>query len=477
MNSGGRTAPTPAPSWSRTCAPIHSVPRTASPSILTSQRSETNSSYASPFRLVKTDGTGPGTEFVSGTTGPKHIVASGGSIFYAGTGSNNGKLFRTDGTAGGTVEVIDFDHPSASAPTDLTDFGGILHFAVDDGVNGEELWRSDGTLAGTERLTDINPAGGSNTANLRALGDRLYFSADDNGATGREVWQVYSDSTPPETTIDSGPAEGSTIEVGEVTFTFSSNEPGSTFTCSLDGATPQACNSGSKTYSAIGEGPHTFSVTATDPAPFSNVDPTPAIRNFTFTDPPPETTIDSGPAEGSTIEVDQATFTFSSNEPGSTFSCSLDGGTPEPCDSGSKTYTGLSEGAHAFSVAATGPAPFTKVDPTPATRNFTYTEPPPIDSTPPETTIDSGPAEGLDDRGRSGHLHFLVERAGLDLQLLARRRHAGAMRLRQQDLHRPERRCACFLGGRHRPGTLQQRRSNAGDPELHLHRSNDPSDH
>ncbi len=177
-------------------------------------------------------------------------------------------------------------------------------------------------------------------------------------------------------------------------FTFSSNEPGSTFTCSLDGGTPQACNSGSKTYSAIGEGPHTFSVTATDPAPFSNADPTPATRNFTFTDPPPETTIDSGPAEGSTIEVDQATFTFSSNEPGSTFTCSLDGGTPEPCDSGSKTYTGLSEGAHAFSVAATGPAPFTKVDPTPATRNFTYTEPPPIDSTPPETTIDSGPAEG-----------------------------------------------------------------------------------
>ena len=42
----------------------------------------------------------------------------------------------------------------------LTNVNGTLFFAADDGTNGTELWKSDGTAAGTVLVKDINPGGG-----------------------------------------------------------------------------------------------------------------------------------------------------------------------------------------------------------------------------------------------------------------------------------------------------------------------------
>jgi hypothetical protein len=80
-------------------------------------------------------------------------------------------------------------------------------------------------------------------------------------------WTV--DTTPPHTTIHSGPS-GPTNDV-TATFTFSS-EPGATFECSLDGAPFSPCTS-PKTYTNLPDGHHTFDVTATDRA--GNVEPPP----------------------------------------------------------------------------------------------------------------------------------------------------------------------------------------------------------
>jgi hypothetical protein len=67
--------------------------------------------------------------------------------------------------------------------------------------------------------------------------------------------------TAPTTTITSGP----NMQNGDasVTFTFTSSDPRSWFACSLDGTTPAACVS-PLTLSAVGGGPHTFTVQATD---------------------------------------------------------------------------------------------------------------------------------------------------------------------------------------------------------------------
>jgi hypothetical protein len=190
------------------------------------------------------------------------------------------------------------------------------------------------------------------------------------------------DTTPPETTIDSGPS--GTISSGDVSFTFSSSEAGSTLECSLDSAAYTACTS-PKSYINLSEGSHTFSVKATDAA--GNTDASPASTTWTVDTTAPETTIDSGPS--GTITVAEATFAFSSEE-GAHFECRLDGAAYSACTS-PKSFTNLSNNSHTFDVRATDEAG--NVDATPASRTFSVeAPPPPQDTTPPETTIDSGPS-------------------------------------------------------------------------------------
>jgi hypothetical protein len=104
------------------------------------------------------------------------------------------------------------------------------------------------------------------------------------------------DTTPPDTTIDSGPS--GTVTSDSATFAFSATETGSTFACSLDGATATACTS-PKTYTGLAEGSHTFTVRATDPA--GNPDPSPASRTWTVDTTAPPAPLISSPAEGSLI--------------------------------------------------------------------------------------------------------------------------------------------------------------------------------
>ncbi|MBC8514893.1 hypothetical protein H8D30_03420 [bacterium] len=191
-------------------------------------------------------------------------------------------------------------------------------------------------------------------------------------------WTV--DTIPPETTIDSGPADPTTAT--DATFTFSSDDPAATFECDLDISGWVACTS-PKTYTGLSVGAHHFEVMATDLA--GNIDSTPAVWDWTI-DPAaePETTIESGPAEGSSTQLTEATFTFSSDDPDATFECDLDGGGWLVCVT-PKTYTGLADGGHTFQVRAV--ALDGSKDSTPATRNWT------VDTLPPETTIDSGPAD------------------------------------------------------------------------------------
>src|SRR5919112_275171 len=98
---------------------------------------------------------------------------------------------------------------------------------------------------------------------------------------------------------------------------------------------------------------------------------------------PPDTVIDTGPS--GTVSSTSASFGFSSSEAGSSFECSLDGGNFSSCSS-PKSYSGLTDGSHTFSVRAIDGAG--NVDPTPATRTWTINTSPPLDTTRPSTNID-----------------------------------------------------------------------------------------
>ena len=87
----------------------------------------------------------------------------------------------------------------------------------------------------------------------------------------------FLESDPPETTISTKPKKKSSKRSQQVAF--GSDEPGSTFECSLDDGAFHACKSPEKLN--VGKGRHTFRVRATDLA--GNVDGTPAYANFPVT--------------------------------------------------------------------------------------------------------------------------------------------------------------------------------------------------
>jgi hypothetical protein len=96
-----------------------------------------------------------------------------------------------------------------------------------------------------------------------------------------------------------------------------------------------------------------------------------------------ETTITSGPAV--VTNSANATFTFTSDPAGGTFTCSLDGAPFTACTS-PKDYNSLALGTHNFQVHATDALGNT--DPTPANYDWTITAGPPAL----DTIINSGPA-------------------------------------------------------------------------------------
>ena len=263
-----------------------------------------------------------------------------------------------------TIDVTQFAFDPAETCGD-TSLSATAGYRVETSRNGT-VWTiaSAGTFTSAQRhtLNFVTPTAGTTGVRFARL---TLLTSQGVGAQYRDLAEfgVYgaaagtTDITAPETTIDSGPPS----------FAFSSSEPGSTFECKLDAGTFAACTS-PYAIGTLADGEHTFSVRATDAA--GNVDLTPATRTFTVDTVTPETTLAAGPAP----------FTFSSNEPNSTFECKLDAADFAACTSPHSLGT-LADGEHTFSVRATDAAG--NVDLTPATRTFT------VDTAPPETSITS----------------------------------------------------------------------------------------
>jgi trimeric autotransporter adhesin len=108
-------------------------------------------------------------------------------------GSSNGfRLWSTDGTTGGTLEIKDF------LPGGVNYFifdnypvhNGKWFLWLDDNTgSGQELWATTGTTAGTQ-MYDIAP-GPHSSYPQRAKGlNPLIFTANDGSTNGRELWKL-----------------------------------------------------------------------------------------------------------------------------------------------------------------------------------------------------------------------------------------------------------------------------------------------
>ncbi|MHB0877961.1 MAG: ELWxxDGT repeat protein [Anaerolineae bacterium] len=164
---------------------------------------------------------------------PRGFVDFGGAAYFAAAdGAHGRELWRSDGTAAGTVLVSDIAPGSVDGnPWSLTVYDDRLYFGAYSAPNDSELWSSDGQPGGvTELAVNVAPVGSSNPDSLAVFDGMLYFSATGD-AVGRELWR--SDGTPGGTTaIDivpgangSGPAS-LTVSGGTLYFTASDGTHG-----------------------------------------------------------------------------------------------------------------------------------------------------------------------------------------------------------------------------------------------------------
>ena len=98
---------------------------------------------------------------------PSNLRNIDGMIYFAGNFSTNGlgnyEPCISRGTAATTGLLKDI-HPgsqSESDPTEFTKAGPYVFFAATESVNGRELWRTDGTAAGTVLVKKIWPGPGT----------------------------------------------------------------------------------------------------------------------------------------------------------------------------------------------------------------------------------------------------------------------------------------------------------------------------
>ena len=242
---------------------------------------------------------------LSGTVGSSVTVVGSGftgvsSVKFTGTAASF--TFTSDSEIHATVPNGAVTGPifvttplgEAASPTAFTVTGplpAISSFSPTSGPIGTdvEILGSNFTGATGVRFFDT-PAG------FTLVSDAEIHATVPGGATTGQIsvttpngtnisaasFTVITDTTPPQTTITSGPS--GTTSSRSATFEFAANEP-STFECTLDSAAFTACAS-PETYNGFGDGSHTFRVRATDAA--GNTDPTAADRTWTIaTNTPP----------------------------------------------------------------------------------------------------------------------------------------------------------------------------------------------
>ena len=145
------------------------------------------------WRLWRSDGSTAGTQPIASVAGPPHasrpFTRFGNALYF---GAFN-QLWRTDGTAQGTVLLGAKGISDDNAILGIADAGAALVVVIGNtaGASPVALWRSDGTAAGTTLIRSLHPITELQwdfIAEGRSTGNGIFvFGADDGH--GVEPWR------------------------------------------------------------------------------------------------------------------------------------------------------------------------------------------------------------------------------------------------------------------------------------------------
>jgi hypothetical protein len=182
---------------------------------------------------------------------------------------------------------------------------GIQDTAVGGTSEGSGVVETTGTHTFIELAHPLDTADNGHDFSLRfgkRVGSSLFVLTCPDGCAStflsrRDIVIFSTSTTPPDTQITGGPADGSFSreDVTELTFAGSDDAIAAEdlrFECSENDAQFEPCES-SLTYYSNGQGPQSFAVRAIDER--GNVDPTPAERHWTYDTEEPEKPTVRGP--------------------------------------------------------------------------------------------------------------------------------------------------------------------------------------
>lgn len=151
-------------------------------------RSDGTNAGTQLIRDINTVGGGGGMPTLS--SNPSDFFQVGSTVYFtADNGINGDELWKTTGSAGGTVMVKDITVGTGSTIiSDMIEYNGKLYFTAYNVTDfNSNLWVSDGTTAGTTMIT-INPSGDSDVSNIVLYNNELYFGANDGSGIGTELY-------------------------------------------------------------------------------------------------------------------------------------------------------------------------------------------------------------------------------------------------------------------------------------------------
>jgi ELWxxDGT repeat protein len=117
------------------------------------------------------------------------------TVFGMARADGDAEIWISDGTAEGTQLLMHLPETSGYQDFNFFRFNNKIYFSAHASPSNAELWVTDGTPAGTGLYWELNPNASASPDYLAVFNSELYFSAND-GVNGIEMWKTNGIDAP-----------------------------------------------------------------------------------------------------------------------------------------------------------------------------------------------------------------------------------------------------------------------------------------